>query len=657
MSDRAARFSLALAAASWLAAAVCPVGASAAPGGPHVRPGSRVVVRTVPAVSFTAAPLSVGANASHIQFSPADVDARADGAAPIPVAEPVPAAQDETQGEAQATSVSAADAPDAPDAIDAEAFSRLRPQAQAANVRFAALRRLFGLQRTPETSGASAEPGIVGAQAKLDSAPAAPAPAHAAPSVPAPAQSWLSRTKRDNPGFFLLAGLTVVQVGVEAWGPTFGQTVKADYGIESYAMLITIAQVIRLGAGYVGGKVTDRIGEYKAYIVTLGVSALAAFAILQFWSMSMLPFAALAVLFSLRQLVDGMNSTSEQALASALYEGNEKGIQKFNADYKTLIEIVGIIVPLSLVFLTSWFGVAGTMSLLPLSAALAIGIFLLWLRTPKAVAAASPAGAAPAAAVVKPHDPVLLKLGMWGYPAFLLVNGLLYLILAIAYGGALFPGATEAAKAAATAVTGNLVAAFSVGGLLGASLLSGSAQQLWGRVGPKILRGAFAPVDAVFGALGRLGVAAEERLLRLARMAPTGPQDPQLPLKKTALWVGLGAVGLLGLVPFMWSNPLVAYLGMVPLGITNTIGIIKMRSMVQANLPAQRRGELIGRMSTATNLALAAAVLGIGQLFTRFGGDPIAAFGVVLAAFALVAAYTLWIAHGVRRHALSRSGA
>ena len=438
-------------------------------------------------------------------------------------------------------------------------------------------------------------------------------PAPAAPPGPAP-----GRGERRSVLAFI-AGLVTAQVGLEAWSAAWAKWVQTNYGIDRYSLLTMVSMGASLAAGFLGGLAADKLGLKRTYVGAVLLGAGSAAATLALFKLHALPFAALAALAAFRTFVGGVSRTAEQVIPVALYKGDAGRLEKFNSRSQFILEIAGIAVPYGIGSLLGAFGPLGTMSLLPLTAAAAAAVFAFFMKVPETrTAQARPAEAPPA------PDPALLKIGSWGYPAFLVLNILLYSILAIGYGNLLFPGGSPADQAGAAGAAGKIVSFYSLGGLAAAALLTGVLPAAW-----RWLRA------------------------RLGRPRPAEPPaDPSAArrkeLKSAFLWTCLGAAGLAGFIPFVFHSPLAASLGMIPFGLTNEMGQIKLVSLIQANVPQDKRGKVMGAVRTGSVLAATAGLFGFSQLLKRHPGGFFP-YWVLLGALAGLALYYLWIGLRLRR--------
>jgi hypothetical protein len=258
------------------------------------------------------------------------------------------------------------------------------------------------------------------------------------------------------------------------------------------------------------------------------------------------------------------------------------------------------------------------MWIFPVAAVAAVLIFGPLVKVPEF----KPAKPNPAQQTTSERDPVMLKLASLAYPAFALLNMLLYSILALGYGNFVHPGA----DALAAGVTGKVVSLYSFGGLLSAGILSGIPQAAW-----KWLK----------RVLGKGDTTSKEE-----------PAPKSSELDSLSFWIRLGAVGLLGFIPFLFSNPLWVFIAMIPFGFTNVMAQLKLISQVQANVPPDKKGKIMGSLRTAMTLAAAIGTFGFGQLFKAFptGTTP---FVVLLGVLGAMAAFYLWIASRIKRHGTS----
>ncbi|MCX5794150.1 MAG: MFS transporter [Elusimicrobia bacterium] len=443
-------------------------------------------------------------------------------------------------------------------------------------------------------------------------------------SLPAPAAD---DTPKPEPGAnrwatFFIVSLVVAQVGLEAFSASYGQWVKMSFGVDKLASLQTISLFASLAAGYIGGVAADKLGLKVTYIGASLLGAACTTAILMLFSWHMLPFAALAGLAAFRTVLGTMQRTAEQTIPISIFKGNKDSLEKFNSISQFILEFAGIGVPFAINSLLGVLGFAGTMWIFPVTVAAAMLIFGVFTKVPDY----KPAQKKTAAPTAAERDPVMLKLASLAYPAFVLMNVLLYSILALGYGNYISPGN----DALAAGITGKIVSLYSFGGLLAAAFLSGIPQAAWAWLKKVLGKDTAAP--------------------RTADLEPAAAKKADL--KNLSLWVRLGALGLLGFVPFLFANPLWAFIAMVPFGITSVMAQLKTLSQVQANVPPEKKGKVMGGLRTAMTLAAAVGTFAFGQLFKFFPASTVP-FMIMLGVLGGLAAFYLWIAARISRHEAS----
>ena len=259
----------------------------------------------------------------------------------------------------------------------------------------------------------------------------------------------------------------------------------------------------------------------------------------------MLPFAGLIGLSSFRTFVGGAARTAEQTLPIAIFQKFPWLLEKYNALAHLTLEVAGIGVPFFINVLLSWLGFVGTMWIMPIATVAACVVFIFFMPVPE-FSTAPKAGAADTSATPKKEsDSRLLKISSWAYPAYVLPNTLLYGIIANAYANHIFTSSVDAAGSA-----GKTVALYSVGGLIAAAILSGYIQPAWRWVRSKL--GPAGPV------------------------APTAPiplspvEEKAQALNSLRFWSLMSIAGLVCFVPFIWTNPWLVYIAMVPFGVVGT---------------------------------------------------------------------------------------
>ncbi len=440
---------------------------------------------------------------------------------------------------------------------------------------------------------------------------ARPAPAAsrvAAEAPPAPSGSTRSAA-------IFVGSLVVAQVGVEAWSAAWAKWVQVNYSVDRYSTLTMISMFTSLAAGYLGGLAADKLGVKRTYMAATFLGAASAAATLALFKMHMLPFAALTGLAAARGFLGNVGRTAEQTIPISIFKGDQGALERFNSISQVILETAGIAVPFFISSLLGALGPLGTMSLLPITALASLGA-LFFVAVPERQADASvPAAGTTAEADA---DPALLRIGTLGYPAFVVLNILLYSILAIGYGNYVHPGSSTDEQALAAGVAGKIVSLYSLGGLVAGMILSGVLAAAW-------------------------------RKLRRSPEPPAETTDRLRSLNSIVFWTRLGALGLLGFVPFLWTSPMLAAAGMIPFGLTNVMGQLKLVSLIQANVPSEKRGKVMGGVRTASTVAATAGLFAFGRLLKRYPASPVP-FWALLAVLAALAAYCLWISRRLSRY-------
>ncbi|MBI4349558.1 MAG: MFS transporter [Elusimicrobia bacterium] len=435
-----------------------------------------------------------------------------------------------------------------------------------------------------------------------------------APEVPGPKpRGFLGLS---NAAALFIAALLIQQVGVEAWAAAWAKWVQAAYGLDAFALITTSSMLVSLAAGFAGGWLGDRIGQKWSYVLsTLATAALATATLFIAGPGGMV--AAIVALTAMRTLTASAGRTVEQTIPIALTHGDAQQLQRYNSISQFILETAGIAVPLLIHTLLGVFGAVGTMAIHPITAVAAAAMVFFLVKIPEDVRRpAAPAAETPPADPA-PKDPRVLKVASLGYPVFVLINMMLYGVLAISYGNFVFPGVDAASQAAAAGLAGKIVGLYSLGSLFSALALTGLLPKFWAWLK---------------GKLGRPGAPA------------AGPEDE---IRATAKWTLWAAVGLLGFVPFIWANPLWAALAMIPFGFTNIMGQLRLLSLIQSNVPAERKGKVMGTIRTVSTLLATAGIYGFTQLTKHFPGSPMP-FWILLGALAVVAAYYAWLALKLR---------
>jgi hypothetical protein len=278
------------------------------------------------------------------------------------------------------------------------------------------------------------------------------------------------------------------------------------------------------------------------------------------------------------------------------------------------------------------FGFVGTMWIMPVTLAAATLILMIFLRIKDVK---KEKNAAPAKE--KPTDPGLLKIAIAGYPALVLLNYLLYAVIAIGYGNFLHPGTTALEQAAASGVAGKIVSLYSVGGLVAAAILSGAPQAAWNWLKKK------------WPWLNKKAAALTAKLPARLKPAASGEEDPHADAKSAAKWLIFSAIGMAGFIPLLFTSPLLAALAMIPFGITNVMSTLQLISIAQSNTPQDKKGKVMGMIRTLTTALGTAGIFGFSKLFSHYPGSRMP-FTIFLALGGALAAYYVFTSIRLRRH-------
>ncbi|MBI3551405.1 MAG: MFS transporter [Elusimicrobia bacterium] len=489
-------------------------------------------------------------------------------------------------------------------------------------------------------------------EAKLEASPAQAPPeakgADVPPSTPptTPVEDGGKGKKPNSPwrnAYIFIAGLIVAQVGVEAWSAAWAKWVQTNFNtptFDAYTTVTLVAMGTSLVAGFIGGWLTDKLGLKRTFIGTLGLVAAAAATMLVLFQMHILTAAAPALLIGLvvaRAFFNSANGTAQQTVPIAIFKDDKAAFQKYNSSSQFILEIAGIAVPYGIGALLGMFGFVGTMWIMPAALAAAVVILALFLRIADVKKSKGPAKE-------KTTDPGLLKIAIAGYPALVLLNYLLYAVIAIGYGNFLHPGTTLVEQAAASGVAGKIVSLYSAGGLIAAAILSGVPQAVWKWLKSK------------WPWLNKKAEAVAAKLPARFKTAEPAKEDPHADAKSAAKWLIFSAIGMAGFIPLLFSSPLLCAIAMIPFGITNVMSTLQLISIAQSNTPQDKKGKVMGIIRTIATALATGGIFGFSKLFKLYPGSHFP-FVIFLALGGVLAAYYVFTSIRLRRHIKSHDPA
>ena len=416
----------------------------------------------------------------------------------------------------------------------------------------------------------------------------------------------------------LVAGMWVSQLGVESWQIPWISWLGEHFGKTAYPTLTSVTLFLGLGANYVGGWLNDKLGSRWASAVGVGISSVATAAVVLLHPSS---FAAVIAAMVVVNLAANTYGNAQGNMPAEIFHGDRNKIKQFLSIEQLLMEVPGIIVPAEITLIITTLGQTGTLMLSPITAAIGAAIIFMLVRPTKQDAPA--AGAQDQAETPKKPkelDAKLLSIAKMGWPAFFLMNVVLYRIIAIMYGRYVHPSADFAQLSPDQKfVIGQTVSYFSAGGMIAAAYLTGLLQKIWSFLKKPFSKGDKAPKTL------------------------TGDEQTIKDLTRIRNSVVLGMIGLLGFVPMLWTNVAWATYGQIPFGIFNVIASIEMISLAQENMPADKRGKIMGAMKTAALVIAVGAIFGGTWLNEHYMGQQFPML-VVMGFLALVAAQIGFVA-------------
>jgi hypothetical protein len=350
--------------------------------------------------------------------------------------------------------------------------------------------------------------------------------------------------------------------------------------------------------------------------------------------MHILTVATPALLIGLviaRAFMNSANGTAQQTVPIAIFKDDKAAFQKYNSSSQFILEIAGIAVPYGIGALLGVFGFVGTLWIMPVALIASALLLALMLRIADVAKTKK-------AATDKPTDPGLLNIAIAGYPALVILNYLLYAVIAIGYGNFLHPGASVLEQAAASGVAGKIVSLYSMGGLIAAAILSGVPQMGWKWLKSKWpwLNSKAEEVSILFSK--KTGIKTDPKA-----------EDPHADARSAAKWLLFSAIGIAGFIPLLFSSPMLAALAMIPFGITNVMSTLQLISIAQMNTPQEKKGKVMGTIRTISTALATAGIFGFSKLFKLYPGSHIPLM-VFLGLGAVLAAYYVFTSIRLRRH-------
>ncbi|PCI38942.1 MAG: hypothetical protein COB53_04035 [Elusimicrobia bacterium] len=358
------------------------------------------------------------------------------------------------------------------------------------------------------------------------------------------------------------------------------------YGGAAYGLAASLA-VLAMPVAAIGAKklATKFSAKGGLALALVGASATSA-ALFVLFGANALPWLGLVAGLTAVQGSFAVMRTLDKVIPGQLYGEDSLKIKRFNGLSFAVSRLPGILIPLAIGSILAAVGQYGALAIFSLAMLAAAPLVKLIKTNSPARNAEEP--------TTGTGDPELLRLSGWGFASQQIMTYVLPFILVSAYGRYAGGGDPAAAKA-----IGGMLFSFWTVGLLGGTIA----------------------------------------LIRSARRA-----NPVTSMRRAAF---IGAFGLFGFIPLLFSTPIPAYIGIAAAGFTNAYSFLSYLSTAQANASEDNRAGTIARYMMFSFLVVAAAVWGLGTLIQYYPADAVP-FAALLSGLGGLSLLNLWIAAKLR---------
>ncbi|MBI3566496.1 MAG: hypothetical protein HY079_14980 [Elusimicrobia bacterium] len=459
-------------------------------------------------------------------------------------------------------------------------------------------------------------------------------------------------------GFSIIGYMLAMQVGLEAQGVAMPQLTENAFKDFTLLPLVTVFASIGSMIGQPMAKFfIDHLGMSKTFYAAHILRALSLGTMVVLFGTGMMSMPLMMGFYLLNGIVTGVASTAEGTLRKLILAEKGVSMQSFRTWWQLLAETLAVPAPIFFGALVHTLGAVGApivTAVYPVT--ILLGLMLAYflkiypLKDVKKAAAAADAANAAASAAATPNAPAPAKKGVWaGIKAaagkifsnmeagknyvmsvpylkysltaaavFDLFNVIIYRLIAPGY------GKMTGGAAGLSAVQGNLVGMFSLGGLL---------------------------LSVVFLAL-------ESRAKAKAKNAPQTPEAAAAAERSSMLrWMfaGVPALALLGLMAFHMALPLAPLIiggtnympasvfaaALIPFGFFQVAASIKLNSYFQEKLPqdpdkVQKALAFSGSVMTALSIVTMLAMRPLFSAVDLFNPFPWVAGALIPIAAALI---------------------
>ncbi|HAH07184.1 MAG TPA: hypothetical protein DCM05_11800 [Elusimicrobia bacterium] len=443
--------------------------------------------------------------------------------------------------------------------------------------------------------------------------------------------------------WWFIGSLLVAQVGVEALGssmPTLVQKAFGDFTV--VAQLAVFSSIAGIIGRQIGPVIVDKFGIKTAYVGSMLARLVSISALIGLLATGHITLPLMIGFYSVNALLNGVTLTAMNSIPPLLVGQTNSALERFWSVQHTLVEIIGIAGPIATGIVVSSFGFIPALIAFPVASLASALIVWKTLRLPPESELKGPVSQAQApAGVGGVFKAFFQKIGrgaklVWNDPALrtsfilyslvMMLNPFLYQMVAPGFALRLIG---EAAPELATSVGGWLTGFYSLGGLLGALLMT--------MEGNKIAKGK---------AEGRIDDEQEKQILRKSLLRWLLIGTGGLALLGTFA-ISLPTLGTLVALPsfLAWASGLtLPALALIPFGIAQVISTLKLQSFFQARVPRKEdMADAMGFLGSASLAITTVGIVGLKYLFkAALGMTPFVYISAALIPLALAYLYLRW---------------
>ncbi len=436
----------------------------------------------------------------------------------------------------------------------------------------------------------------------------------------------------------LIASLLVAQIGVESLGAAMPSLIQKTFGdFTAVAQLAIFASLSAIVGRQLGPLVIKRFGLRNAYLGANAVKLLSVSLLAGLLATGHMTLLAMGVIYAVNGLLAGISLTALESTVPAIMGRSAAKLEKFWTWQQTILEMAAIVTPILTGSVVASMGFLPALIAFPVAMLASLAIVFFFLRIPKRLEQLRKLETERKAKSEKKFFAKLaygaklvwnnkaLRYSFLAYAVYVLINPLLYTMLAPAFGLRLM-----ATPELAASVIGWLTGLYSMGGLFGGLWM------MWEQWRSKRAEKALRKAEE-----GKRGKISDEDWAR--ELAPLQREK----LRKSMLrWLLLGTLGLSMLVPFAfpmatlgqvvalpaylsWASGLTAQAGaLILFGIAQVVSVLKLRSFFQSRVPTTDESgnevdnmpDAMGFFGSATLLVSTLGLLSLKFLFQNVAG-------------------------------------